>query len=153
MRYNINGTYFGAHIGGGYQFALNADNQLDLSAKYLWSGIGSKDILVTGDPIHFDSLNSHRLRLKGENSYQINSDYSLLTGLGYEYEFDGKAQGTTYSQFAIDAPSVKGSTGLAMIGVRYEPTSNKDLSIDFKANGYFGKRDGGSALLHLQYKF
>ena len=98
-------------------------------------------------------MTSQRVTLNAENEYQMNPEIALLSGLGYEYEFNGQSKGTTYGIFDIDEPSVKGSTGLAMLGVRYQPTQYKDLSIDLKGSGYFGKREGGSALLKVDYKF
>jgi len=137
----------------GYQFEIDALNRFDLSLKYLWSGTDAKDIMVTGDPIHFDRLNSSRLRIHGENNYQFNPSWSVLFGTGLEYEFDGVADGTTYQQFAINAPSVKGLTALGTLGLRYQPIQNKRFTLDFIGNGYVGKRDGGGAALHMQYAF
>lgn len=151
--YKLNNSYIGAHIGVGYQFEIDALNRFDLSFKYLWSGTDAKDILVTGDPIHFDRLNSSRLRIHGDNNYQFNPSWSVLFGTGLEYEFDGVADGTTYQQFAIDAPSVKGLTALGTLGLRYQPIQNKRFTLNFIGNGYVGKRDGGGATLHMQYAF
>lgn len=151
--YHLNGNYFSAHVGSGYLYEVDQSNTIDFSLKYLWSRTQGQNLTIAGDPIHFNPLNSHRLRLKGENTYKMNTDYSVFTGLGFEYEFDGTAHGTTYRSYKINAPSVKGGTGLATLGLRYNPASNKDLTIDFKANTYFGQRDGASALLHLQYAF
>lgn len=110
-------------------------------------------IFLAGDPLYFNRMTSQRVTLNAENEYQMNPEIALLSGLGYEYEFDGKAKGTTYDIFNIDEPSVKGSTGIATLGVRYQPTQYKDLTIDLKGSGYFGKREGGSALLKVDYKF
>ena len=151
--YDISSSYYGVHLTGGYMLALDQQNDLDLSLKYLWSGTQSQDLVIAGDPIHFNKLNSQRLRLNAENNYKINPEFTLLTGLGYEYEFDGKAGGTTYDLFDIDQASVKGSTGIATLGVRYEPKSNDHFSMDLKGSGFFGKREGGSAMLHLKYAF
>ncbi|OTG87463.1 hypothetical protein B9T31_02875 [Acinetobacter sp. ANC 4558] len=154
--YNISGNYYGIHLTGGYIFTINDENELDLSAKYLWSGTESQNLVIAGDKMHFNQLNSHRIRLNAENNYQLQPELTLLTGLGYEYEFKAKAGGTTYEFFDIargDEPTVKGSTGIATLGVRYEPTAYNRLSMDFKASGYFGKREGGAATVKVDYKF
>lgn len=151
--YSVSGNYYGLHLTGGYNYQLNEKNDLDISLKYLWSGTDGHDIEIAGEQIKFNKLNSHRLRLNGENTYKLNSNLNLLTGLGYEYEFDGVAKGTALSLYDINEPSVKGSTGIATIGIRYEPVNNTNFSMDLKASGYFGKREGGSALLHLKYAF
>lgn len=151
--YDIDGNYLSAHLGAGYHFTINPKNQFDVSLKYLWSHINNHDLKIAGDPIHFKALDSHRLRLNGENSYILNKDLSLLTGVGFEYEFDGTAHATTYEDYEIHAPSVKGATGIASLGFRYQPSTLKNLTVDLKANGFIGMRDGGGALLHIKYAF
>lgn len=151
--YKIDSKYFGAHAGIGYQFKINPLNSYDLNLKYLWANTEAQDLMIAGDEIHFDQLNSHRLRLNGENSYQFNPSWSLLFGTGLEYEFKGEAGGTTYQRFRMEAPSVKGFTALGSVGVRFQPVLNKNLTIDFKGQGYLGERDGGGATLHMQYAF
>ncbi|MEB3753640.1 autotransporter domain-containing protein [Acinetobacter sp. MD2(2019)] len=151
--YDISSSYYGVNLKGGYIFDWNAKNKVDLSAKYAWVGTSAQDLVVAGDNIHFDKMNSHRVTLNAENSYQTTPEMSVLTGLGVEYEFDAKATGTTYETFNIPSPSLKGATGLVSLGLHYQPTSNKRLSLDVKGNGYFGKRDGGSGLVRVNYQF
>ncbi|MFT0212910.1 autotransporter outer membrane beta-barrel domain-containing protein [Pseudomonas sp. F1_0610] len=151
--YKLRGKYLSAHAGVGYVFDINNDNQMDVSLKYLWTETDSHDKTVAGDPIHFDKLKSSRLRANAENSYKLNHDWSLLTGFGVEHEFEGKATGTTYAVYGIDSPSVKGTTAIGTLGVRFNPEENKRLTIDLKGNAYTGKRDGGSASLHVKYAF
>lgn len=152
-QYMVNRNYIGTHVAGGYIFPLSQYHKLDLNLKYLWARMQATDVVVAGDPMHFDPITSQRLSFNLDNNYQINSQLSLLTGLGYEYEFAGQAQGSSYNMSNIDHPSVKGSTGVATLGVHYQPTVYKRLSLDLKANGYWGKREGGSALLNMHYTF
>ena len=152
-QYDLSSNYYGLRLKGGYVLDWNSQNEVDLSAQYAWAGTESQNLIIAGDPIHFDKLNSHRLRLNAENSHQMNSDLSVLTGLGYEYEFDAKASGTTYGRFNIDEPSAKGNTGIATVGLRYKPNQYKNLNIDLKGSGYFGRREGASALVKVDYKF
>ena len=151
--YEISGNYYSVHLTGGYGYKWNENNDLDVNLKYLWSGTEGHDIEIAGEQVEFNKLNSHRIRLSGENNYQWNKDIQLLAGLGYEYELDGTAKGTALGTYDIAEPSVKGSTGIATLGVRYDPEMFKNFSMDLKASGYFGKREGGSALLHLKYAF
>ena len=151
--YTLKRTYYGLNLKGGYAFQMNEANNLDLSLKYLWSGTESQNLKVAGDPLHFSHLNSHRVQFNAENTYQMNPVFSIVSAIGYEYEFDAKSEGTTYKTFNIDAPSLKGSTGIASIGLRYKPTAFNRLSMDVKAGGYFGKREGGNAVLKLDYTF
>lgn len=152
-RYNISGNYYGASLKGGYNWTWNNKNTVDLSAKYAWAGTESQNLTVAGDPMHFDALNSHRVLLSAENHYQFTPELKLTSGLGYEYEFDGRAKGTTYHAFGIDEASVKGSTGVVAAGLNYQPSQIKGLNINLKGNGYFGKREGGGALLEVNYEF
>lgn len=152
-RFKINDSYLGGHVGIGYQFAINANNRYNLNLKYLWAKTDSHDLTIAGDPIHLEQLKSNRLRLNGENSYQFTPNWSLLSSVGLEYEFDAKAQGLTYDRFTIDPSDVTGLSALGSIGVRYQPVNNQRLTVDFKGSGYVGERDGGSALLHLKYAF
>lgn len=151
--YKVKGSYVSAHIGTGYVFQWQDSNQLDVSLKYLWTQTSSHDVVITGDPIHFDRLKSNRIRFNAENSHTLNTDWAFLSGLGFEYEFDGKANGTTYGRYDIDEASVRGFTTIATLGARYQPESNKRLAVDFKGNGYVGKRQGGSVTLKVQYAF
>lgn len=152
-QYTLNGNYWSAHIGAGYMLDLNENNQLNTSLKYLWSQTDGHDTMIAGDPIHFDSLKSNRIRLNTENQYKFSQNWLLLAGMGLEYEFDGKATGTTYNRFDIAEPSVRGFTTTGMLGFRYQPTMNDRISVDFKGNAYLGKREGGNVSVKLQYAF
>ena len=151
--YSIRTTYMGATLEGGYVLPVNAQNNLDLSAKYAWVGTKGKKEIVAGDPIHFKALESQRVRLQALNQYKMNPEVTVLAGLGYEYEFNAKAKGTTYEIYDLDSPSLKGSTGLATLGMLYVPVNNDRFSMDLRGNGYFGKRDGASLTMKLEYEF
>uniref|UniRef100_UPI00333F069B autotransporter outer membrane beta-barrel domain-containing protein n=1 Tax=Castellaniella defragrans TaxID=75697 RepID=UPI00333F069B len=151
-RYKLNSRYTSAHVGAGYPWVFNDSSLLDVSVKYLWTHIQGKDAIVAGDPLHFDSLDSQRVRLNGEFRHRYSDSLTLLAGLGYEYEFDARADGTTYG-YAIDAPSLKGSTGILSLGATLTPASNRRLSVDLRGQGYVGKREGVGGLLRVNYAF
>uniref|UniRef100_UPI003341D10F autotransporter outer membrane beta-barrel domain-containing protein n=1 Tax=Castellaniella defragrans TaxID=75697 RepID=UPI003341D10F len=150
--YNLNSRYTSAHIGVGYPWVFDDNNLLDVSLKYLWTHIEGKDATVAGDPLHFDSLQSQRLRLSGEWRHRHSDSLTLLAGLGYEHEFDARADGTAYG-YAIEAPSLKGSTGILSLGATITPTSNRRLSVDLRGQGYVGKREGVGGLVRVNYAF
>ena len=83
----------------------------------------------------------------------MSKEIALITNLGYEYEFDGKAKGIALSQYGIKDASVKGSVGVGALGIRYIPTATPDLTIDLKGHSYFGKHEGAGGLLQLSYAF
>ena len=152
-RYTVNSNYVSAHLGAGYLLPLDEQNSLDLSAKYLWTRLDGKDVTVAGDAIHFDRVDSQRARLKATLNHQYSDRVALNAGLGYEYEFDGKVNATTLSIYRIDAPSVKGTTGIASIGAQVKPTADQRFSLDFKLNGYTGKREGVGISGKVDYAF
>ena len=151
--YTLKSSYVSTHIGGGYVLPLNDKNELDLSAKYLYSTLGGKDILVAGDPIHFDRIDSHRTRINATLNHQYSPSLTLNAGLGYEYEFDGKANATTYGRYRIDTVSVEGGTGILSLGASVKPDTNQNLSLDFKLDGYTGKREGIGASIRINHTF
>jgi len=152
-RYTLKSNYVSAHIGAGYLLPLDQQNLLDLSAKYLWTRLAGKDAIIAGDHIQFERINSQRLRLGADLTHRYSDALALNAGLGYEYEFDAKARATTYEIYDIDAADTKGSTGLVTVGATLRPAFNQNLSFDLKAQGYVGKRQGGSLNLQMNYLF
>lgn len=152
VHYNLDSNYLGAHVGTGYTKALDEKNTLDVSAKYLWTQLKGKDVKIAGDNIHFDDINSHRVRLNTSLVHQYTKSVVLRAGLGYEYEFDGKANASTYG-YAIGAPSVQGSTGIMSVGATVTPMDNQAFNIDVNANGYTGQRDGIGGNIKFSYAF
>lgn len=152
-RYTAKSSYVSTHLGMGYIMPLNDRNELDLSAKYLYSTVGGENLSIAGDPIHFDRVHSHRARVNAKLNFRYSNSLTLNAGLGYEYEFDGKANATTYRTYSIDAADVRGGTGIVSIGASMTPTSNQRLSLDLIANGYLGKREGAGAGIRMNYAF
>ena len=146
-------TYVSAHAGVGYLAPINQLTDLDVSAKYLWSRQGSDSVNVGSDPVHFDAENSQRLRGMAKVLRKMTPELTLTGGLGYEYEFDGKAKGTLYHMYSIDSPSLKGGSGIGEIGLEYKPQNNQRLSLEAKLAGYVGQREGVSGLVRLNYAF
>ena len=150
--YNLDSNYLGAHIGTGYSKALDEKNTADVSAKYLWTQLKGKDVKIAGDNIHFDDINSHRVRLDAGLSHKYTDAVALRAGLGYEYEFDGKAQASTYG-YGIGAPSVQGSTAIMTVGATVTPMANQAFTVDVNASGYTGQRDGIGGNIKFSYAF
>ncbi len=152
-RYTIKSGYQSAHLGTGYVYKINERQRLDLSVKYLWTRTPDANKTIAGDNIHFDSLNSHRLRFNAEGTQQLNQSVSVSLGLGFENEFDGKQGGRTYETFGIKKASVKGGTAIASLAMNYRPKQVKNLSIKTELQGYTGKREGGGIALTASYSF
>ena len=132
--YDSSSTYYGAHAGLGYIFPLAEKTSMDISTKYLWTHQNSDSVTVANDPIAFKSTDSHRWRNGARINYEMTEQIVPYVGASYEYEFDGKAEAAAYG-YAIDAPTLKGGSGSAELGLRYNPAADSALSADlaFKA--------------------
>ena len=87
--------YVSLHAGLGYIWNLTDALSLDLHAKYFWTWQDSADTdLSTGEALHFDAVNSHRLRLGGRLTWAVNEHISPYVGAAWEHEFDGTARAT-----------------------------------------------------------
>ncbi len=150
-RYSFNRTYVSAHAGLGYIYNINSANSIDFSAKYLWTHLGSKNLTIAGDSLKFKSLDSNRVQLRTTLNHQASDSIKLKAGVGYEYEFSAKAKATALEIYSVNAPSVKGGTGIAMLGISVNPESNKRLDVDLNINGYVGKRQGVGANIKITY--
>ena len=151
--YESSSAYYGVHAGLGYIWSLTEKAALDLYGKYFWTRQEGDSVrLSTGDPIDFDSVDSHRLRLGGRFGYAVNDLINPYVGAAYEQEFDGKA-GTTTSGQAIPAPSLQGSTGIGEIGLAIKASKTMPLSVDLGVQGYVGTREGFTGSLQVRYEF
>ncbi|MDR1062626.1 MAG: autotransporter outer membrane beta-barrel domain-containing protein, partial [Azoarcus sp.] len=126
-------------------------SKLDLYGKYLWSRQEGDSLrLNTGDPVKFDDVDSHRLRVGARLDWNVTDSLSPYVGLAYEHEFDGEAKATAYGQ-AIDAPELKGGTGIGELGLSFK--AGNAVTLDVGVQGYTGKRDGATGSLKLKIAF
>ncbi|MCL1980001.1 MAG: autotransporter outer membrane beta-barrel domain-containing protein, partial [Proteobacteria bacterium] len=149
--YDADSAYYGLHLGVGYIWNVNDKAALDLYGKYFWTRVQGDDVILsTGDPVGFDGVDSHRLRIGTRFSYAADTRFTPYAGVAYEHEFDGKAAATTYG-YAIDEPDLQGGTGVGEIGLKLKPA--QDLSLDLGVQGYVGTREGVSGSLRIKYEF
>ena len=128
---------------------MTACDKLDVSARYLWSHSGSHSFMVNDDPTYLDSVDSHRLRAGARYSYAITEHASPYIGAFYEYEFDGKSNGTAYG-VRLPGSQLKGSTGVGELGLSCRVGR---ATVDFGAQGYIGRRQGVSGVLRVGMTF
>lgn len=148
--YDYKTMYYGAHGGLGYMWQGTENTQLDLSVKYLWTHQDGKNVsLSSGDKIDFAGTNSSRVRAGLQWQYDLDESWFPYAGAAYEYELAGKAKATTYG-LDIDAPSLRGGTGIGEIGIGYQ---HKSWLLGLSGQGYVGKRKGAGGQLHIGYMF
>jgi outer membrane autotransporter protein len=151
--YDASSAYYGLHLGAGYLWEISDPVLLELYAKYFWTRQqGDSVTLSTGDPVKFDDADSHRLRLGGRLAYAVNEYVSPYLGAAYEHEFDGKARASTYG-YSIDAPELKGGTGIGELGLSLSPSQTLPLSFDLGVQGYVGEREGVTGSLQVKLEF
>ncbi|MDR1433302.1 MAG: glycosyltransferase [Puniceicoccales bacterium] len=148
--YSSDGIYFGAHGGGGYVYEISDGVHLDAYAKYIWTRKFGNDVTIsTGETVKFKNADSSRLLSGLRLSRSINSTTIAYIGGACDYEFAGKANATV-SGMNIDAPSLRGASAVAEIGISADWDN---VSADIGVRGYLGKRRGLSAFLALKRTF
>ena len=152
-RYKSSSTYFSTYVGAGRLLNINQKNTLELYGRYFWTHLGSDSVsLSASDSIQFNSLNSHRMRAGGRLSHELEQNVFVYAGAAWEYEFDGKAKSSRRGS-SIDAPSIRGSTGIGELGITWQPSKNRPLFLDLGFQGYVGKREGVTGSLRVKYEF
>lgn len=147
--YDSSSGYWGAHFGVG-KIKTSGQRTLDVYGKYLFTHQGGDDVSVGGDPLSFSGSDSHRLKAGFRLSRENNERVTTYAGAAYEYEFDGKSKATVYG-LDIDAPSVRGSTGVLELGAKWKKSSADTLEAALL--GYVGKRQGVSGTLQFKHMF
>jgi len=150
--YDSDAAYYGAHLGIGYLWAINAKARLDFSTKYIWTHQNSDGVTIAGDRIEFQSADSHRWRTGARFSYAANETITPYAGAYYDHEFDGEGKARVKDE-AIQAPELAGGTGVGELGLIVNPGTKLPLSLDLGVQGYVGQRQGVSGTLRLKFEF
>jgi hypothetical protein len=153
VAYDARSGYMSAHAGIGYRLAVSERSALKFYGQYLWSRQdGDKVTLTNGDPVKFAAVESQRARLGAKLDFAVNKHAAAWLGAAWEYEFDGKARARYYDD-PIDAPELKGDTGMLEVGFTITPAANQPLTLDFGLQGYAGKREGATGSFRVNYAF
>ena len=151
--YDSSSPYYGLHFGTGYVWNINDAATLDLYGKYFWTRQQGDSVgLSTGEHLSFDDINSSRLRFGGRFAYILNEHVAPYIGAAWEHEFDGKARART-NGFDIDAPNLRGNTGIGELGLSLTPSADLPLTIDLGVQGYTGKHEGVTGSLMVKWEF
>lgn len=145
-------TYYGAGLGVGYLKEMAADFSVDLSAQYKWLHLDKADTRIVGDTYRFDAIDSHRTKLGARLNYTASKQFTPYVGLAWEYEFSGKARGDLHA-YRLDDASMKGSTGVAELGISFNPSLSSPWSFDVNVQAYAGQREGMQGRFMVGYRF
>ena len=152
VKFDLSRMYYGAHIAAGKLIDMTESSSVDLYAKALYSRLQSKDVRVRGDRLSFDAVNSLRARAGARFIFAVNDSLDIYAGGAFEREFQGDAKGYNHTlNKSIQAPSLKGNSGIFEMGTSVSVTQSLKLSAD--AQGYVGLKRGVSGGVKAEYKF
>ena len=149
--YNVHASYYGAHVGVGKVFAYDGGRSLDVFGKYFYTRRDSADFTAGIDRYSLDSVASSLLRI-GARHGSKDKKWNWYGGLAYEYEFDGKAEGTVNGT-AIRSASIRGSSVRGELGMRMNATKTNPWQTDISLYGYGGKHRGFGGNVNVAYMF
>ena len=151
--YDSSSNYLGFHAGVGKTFGVGKkDDSLEVYGKYFYTHQnGTNATLSTGERYHFDAVNSSRIRLGARYTHPVKNTL-LYAGLAWDYEFDSDAR-ATYRGYSTPSPSMKGSSGMLELGVRYRPSPRAPFHMDLSLAGWAGKQRGVSFNAAFQWTF
>jgi outer membrane autotransporter protein len=154
LSYKLEAPYYGLHVGAGRAFKLkDPRNRLDVLLRYYWNRQeGDSVVLPDGERVDFLSDDSHRARLGLRFSRAASARRSWYVGAAVEHEFAGDIHART-SKFTLPAPGLEGTTGIGEIGFILRPDKDHHLSLETGIQGYFGKLEGFSAGIRLEWEF
>ena len=97
-------------------------------------------------------MNSSRLQGGARFHYEMTQAIRPYAGAAYEWQCNGTARASVYGE-DIAAPTLRGGTGMAELGVIFQPVAGKPMFVDLGVKGYAGKREGVSGSLQFRAAF
>jgi hypothetical protein len=153
--YDVHANYFGAHVGVGKIVKYKGGRSLDVYGKYFYTKRDGVDFTAGGSSYSLESVASSLLRI-GARYGTTDKKWNWYGGLAYEYEFDGKSDGTVSTggvSAAIRAASIKGSSVRGEIGMKMNATRTNPWQVDVSLYGYGGKHRGFGGNVNVAYMF
>lgn len=144
--------YHGINLALGYDWQVMEKLDVDLFSRFLWSRQEGDRIGIAGLPMSFKAVDSHRWRNAARLTYEVMPGVTPYIGTGFEYEFSGKARSKAMG-FALDAPSLRGGTGIGEIGLTYKTNGDSGLCLSVGAQGYLGRREGATGNFSFAFSF
>ena len=150
--YDSGNAYYGTHLGLGYFWNITEKANLDFSTRYIWTHQDGDKVNVSGDPVNFKAVDSHRWRSGARFTHKVNEYVAPYAGAYYDHEFDGKARAGA-NGYSLGAAGLKGGTGVGELGLTVKPAAGGGFSFALGVQGYAGVREGVTGSLQLQWEF
>ena len=151
--YDLSTPYYGGHAGLGYRLPLGETWTLDVYGKYLFTHQNGQETGLHGDSIHFDAVDSSRLRLGARLDGNILPAASVYMGAAWEYEYLGTARAASRtSDMSIPSTTMTGSSALFELGLAVTPET-APLRLDLALEGAAGTRRSIGGRVQLVYEF
>jgi outer membrane autotransporter protein len=153
VKYDAASAYTALHVGIGRLWQIDETTSIDLYGKIHRTRLKGDSVrLTTGESVKFSDIDSTRVRFGGRYTHALDKHLDTYVGLAYEHEFDGKVRAKA-NGYRIDAPELKGGTGIVEIGVTLTPTPSRPVTVDFGLQGYGGRREGATGSVRVRYEF
>ena len=149
--YDVHANYFGAHVGLGKIYKVKGNHDLDVYGKFFYTKRNGVSFDAGGNHYNLDAVASSLLRI-GARYGSNDRKWNWYGGLAYEYEFDGKSEGTV-DGVAIRSASIKGSSVRGELGVRMEASKTNPWKADIGIYGYGGRHRGFGGTVSVAYMF
>ncbi len=143
--YNSSANYFAAHAGLGKIFRQDS-NDYNLYGKFFYSHLGGDSVTLRSSlgsaDYSLSSVNSYWTRLGFRWTKHLDEDTtSFYAGLGWDYEFDGKAT-ARYRDYTTPDASMKGSSEFLELGWQSKVTKENPWGADVRITGWHGVKQG-----------
>lgn len=153
---STNTMYYGGHIGGGYEWAIDEVQSVDFNTRLLWTHLNSDNVRSNyGDDVEFESADSIRWRTGARYNYAFDlgtgGTIKPFVGVAYEQEFDGDARTRVDGRRTERTASLDGPTVIGELGASWQATDN--FSLELAGQGNVFTRQGGSGQLSLKWEF
>ena len=148
--YNVHADYYGGHVGIGKIYRFDGGRRLDVYGKFFVTKRNGVSF-DAGGHYDLDSVTSNVLRI-GARYSSAGARWNWYGGLAYEYEFDGEAEGMADGA-RIRSASIQGSSLMAELGIRMEPTAASPWKMDIGLTGHAGKHKGMGGAVSVAYMF
>lgn len=149
--YDLSNPYYGGHAGLGYVLGLGDSLDMDVYGKFFWTHQDGDGADMNGDAVHFNSVDSRRLRLGARFDWKALEGVTPYAGAAWEHEYSGTAHAVA-NDFSIPDASLKGDSALFELGLSMEPGAGP-LTLDAAFTGSAGERDSLGGHVTLLYRF